>query len=158
MTTSRRRTEPTHPSYIERSAQYYAASGYERRYAWATNTTAPFTPLAKPLAECTVGVVTTAYLDSDEQPFVADRGRVADLRTSRLSWAKDETNTDDPNSFVPLDALDTAVADGVIAAVSPRIYGVPTVYSHRATETRHAPQITEWLRSDGVDIVLAVPL
>ncbi len=158
MTTSRRRTEPTHPSYIERSAQFYAASGYEQRYAWASHTTAPFTPLAKPLSECTVGVVTTAYLESDGQPFVADRAAAAQLATDRLSWAKDETTTDDPNSFVPLDALDKAAADGRIGAVSTRIYGVPTVYSHRQTQTRHAPQIVEWLAEDNVDVVLAVPL
>ena len=47
-------------AYMARTRDYYAAQGFERSYRWAHHDTAPFTPLAKPLAECTLGLVTTA--------------------------------------------------------------------------------------------------
>lgn len=152
-----RRTTPNHVSYIERSGDFYAAQGYERRYQWAANDGAPFAPLPGPLAELRVGLVTTAYL-GPEEPFVADRSRIGELLTERLSWAKDETHTDDPNSYLPFERLDELVTEGRLGSVSPRFYGVPTIYSHRRTEQRDAPRIAAWVAEDDVDLALLVPL
>ncbi|MFT7597485.1 MAG: hypothetical protein ACI8TP_000403 [Acidimicrobiales bacterium] len=43
-------------SYIDKSREYYAASGYDKAYEWAYNDDAPFTPLLKPLSASKVGL------------------------------------------------------------------------------------------------------
>lgn len=165
----RRRTHRSHVSYIDRSRDYYAAHGYEQPYGWAANDDAPFAPLAKPLADCRVGVVTTAYLlpegfvyrvpaDLPRVPAVVDRDRIAELDTSYLSWAKEETDTDDPDTFLPLERLDELVTSGRIGSVSDRVYCLPTQFSHRRTQRRDAPAVLEWMGEDGVDVALMVPL
>ena len=63
--TERRRANRSHVSYMDKSREYYAASGYEKPYTWATNDEAPFAPLAKPLSESKIGVVTTSYFLPD---------------------------------------------------------------------------------------------
>ena len=167
--TERRRTHRSHVSYIDKSREYYAAHGYERPYRWTANDDAPFTPLPRPLSECKVGVVTTAYFlpdgfvyrvpsDLPRVPATATREQVANLDTSHLSWAKDETHTDDPNSFLPLAQLERLVDEGRLGSLSERFYCLPTQFSHRQTQRRDAPQILEWMRDDDVDVALLVPL
>ena len=51
--------------YIDRTRDYYRAQGFKADYAWSTNDETPFTPLTKPLSECTVTFVTTAVVESD---------------------------------------------------------------------------------------------
>ena len=167
--TERRRANRSHVSYIDKSREYYAAHGYERPYAWATNDDAPFTPLSKPLSESKIGIVTTALLlpdgfvyrvtdDLPRVPAAATKAQVGDLSTRYLSWAKDETNTDDPNSFLPLDQVSELVDRGRIGSLSERFYSLPNQFSQRRTQTNDAPQVLEWMREDAVDVALLVPL
>lgn len=167
--TELRRTHRSFVSYIDKSREYYAAQGYEKPYQWATNDDAPLTPLPKPLSACKVGLITTSYFLPDDfvyripadlprVPHAASRDEVANLDNTHLSWAHDETNTDDPETFLPLARLDEAVAAGRIGSVSDRFYCLPTQYSHRQTQRRDTPQILEWLTEDEVDVVLMVPL
>lgn len=154
-------------SYIDGSRRFYAGAGYATPYEWATHGNAPFTALARPLSECTVGVVTTSYF-TDAQPDTFD-GRsdhtfarpLADadqLHNDRLQWDKDETHTRDPETYLPLQRLAEAAAAGRIGGVSPRFYGVPTVYSHNHTLRHSAPETEQAMRADGVDVALLVPL
>lgn len=167
--TERRRTHRSHVSYIDKSRDYYAAQRYERPYQWATNDDAPFTPLPKPLSECKVGVITTSYFlpdgfvyrvpgDLPRLPHVAKRAETGNLDTRYLSWAKDETHTEDPESFLPLARLDELADAGRIGSVSDRFYCLPTQFSHRQTQKRDTPRVLEWLREDDVDVVVMVPL
>ena len=57
-------THRSHVSYIDKSREYYEASGYEQPYRWAAFDEVPFTRLTKPLAESNVAVITTTYLAS----------------------------------------------------------------------------------------------
>ena len=52
-------------SYIDKSRVYYWHKGYRNPYRWATHVESPFTPLAKPLAQSRVGVVSTVALDEE---------------------------------------------------------------------------------------------
>ncbi len=167
--TERRRTHRSYVSYIDKSREYYAAHGYEKAYQWATNDDAPFAPLTKPLSECKVGVVTTAYFlpdgfvyrvpaDLPRIPSTATKAQIGNLDTNYLSWAKDETHTDDPNSFLPLTQLEALADEGRIGSVSDRFYCLPTQFSHRQTQRRDAPQVLEWMQEDGIDVALMVPL
>src|SRR5258708_21253716 len=46
--------------YMERTRLYYRALGYQNDYVWAHFADVPFTPLARPLSETRIGLVTTA--------------------------------------------------------------------------------------------------
>jgi len=157
-------------SYIDKSRDYYAAQGYERPYRWAHNDEAPFTPLAKPLSESRLGVVTTALggsipddVDPDTLPIKAAYATPLDpiperLYTMSLSWDKEATHTDDLDSYFPIRRLRELVAGGGLGSISPRFYGVPTEYGHRITRDVDAPQLLEYMRQDQVDVALLIPL
>ncbi|MEM7339002.1 MAG: hypothetical protein AAF467_10170 [Actinomycetota bacterium] len=164
-----RRTHRSYVSYIDKSREYYAAHGYKVPYQWATHGDAPFTPLPKPLSECKVGVITTAYFlpdgfvyrvpsDLPRVPAVTPREKVEQLDTQYLSWAKDETHTNDTESFVPLARLAEFADAGRIGSVSDRVYCLPTQFSHRQTTKRDTPRVLEWMREDDVDLAVMVPL
>jgi hypothetical protein len=154
-------------SYIDASRHYYEAAGYEQPYEWASNDEVPFAVLTKPLERCRVGVVTTSYLPTNEkttfvtrpdEAFAATHDAVVRLDNQALQWDKDETHTDDPETYLPLARLAEAAEAGRIASVSPRFYGVPTRYSQRVTRSIDAPAIEQAMRNDDVDVALLVPL
>ena len=77
--------------------------------------------------------------------------------TDDLSWDKQETNTDDPESFLPLAHLAALADEGRIGSPNQRFFGVPTEYSQRKTGL-DAEQIAAWAADDEVDVALLVPL
>ncbi len=159
-------------SYIDKSRDYYAASGYDQPYRWAAFDDVPFSRLAKPLSACNVAVVTTSFLHhhdsahgapaTGKQVYHHPVDDVPDrMFTTDLSWDKQATHTDDTESFLPLAALQSlATTDGTvgkIGKVNDRFFGVPTEYSQRKTGL-DAEAIAAWCRDDEVDIALLVPL
>lgn len=160
---NQRRPYRSFVSYIDRSRDYYAAQGYTQPYSWATHRDAPFAPLRKGLSESRIGLVTTAGRPEIEgasqgrsrelyaMPITPTRPR---LYTGHLFWDKEATHTDDLDSFLPLNRLGEYAAEGRIASISPRFYGVPTDYSQGKTIRKDAPQILEWCQEDRVDAVL----
>ena len=163
-------TQRTFVSYIDRTREYYLAQGYERPYAWARHTDAPFAPLAKPLSESRVGIVTTASLPHGQevvdgvlrggkQVYSAEVEPLPEkLFTDDLSWDKESTHTDDVPSFLPIPQLQRRVEEGRIGSLAPRFHGLPTDYSQRRTTEQDAPEILARLRQDQVDVALLVPL
>lgn len=160
-------------SYIDKSRELYEAYGYEQAYRWATNDTAPFTELAKPLAECRVALVTTAYpvrgdgsqdqgdgpdLVLTKEPYHQPiEPAPTEMFTDDLSWDKEATHTNDTETFLPIARLTELREAGLIGSVAPRFFGVPTEYSQRRTRA-DAETVEQWCREDDVDVVLAVPL
>jgi hypothetical protein len=156
-------------SYIDRSREYYTAQGYSRPYAWPHYDEIPFTPLKKTLAECRVGLVTTAGRPQaggaigdllSVRELYAEPAAPAPTRmfTGDLFWDKKATHTDDVDSFLPVNRLAECAAGGRIGSASPRFYGVPTDYSQGRTIEHAAPRILEWCREDGLDAVLLAGL
>ena len=156
-------------SYIDKSREYYLAQGYGNPYRWAYNQDSPFVRLKKPLAEARVGLVTTASLVQD----AADRGPFSvpsvvyaapvdpapeRLYTEHRFWDKEATHTNDLDSFVPIHRLQEAAASKRIGSLSPRFYGIPTVYSQRQTNQADAPELLRLCREDGVDAAILVAL
>jgi len=147
-------------SYIDKSRRFYAAQGYDVPYTWATHSDAPFTPLAKPLSQCRVGVITTSSLaaDAPREPYAAPSiPTPAAMVTQHLSWHKAATHTDDLGSFLPLDHLAELKDAGVIGSVAPRFVGVPTVYSQRRTQ-KWAESVLNNVVEDEVDLALLLPI
>lgn len=148
--------------YMQRSRDYYRAQGYQRDYEWAHHTDAPFTPLTKPLSECTVGIVTTARpLDAAGAQDVLARPTdppPVELFTDNRFWDKDATHTHDLDSYCPINRMHELVVAGRVGALAERFYFVPTDYSQRRTREVDAPRVLELCREDAVDVMLLIPL
>jgi hypothetical protein len=156
-------------SYIDRSREYYGAQGYQKPYAWPRYDKVPFTPLAKPLAEARIGLVTTAGLPKPADPMKAMLYRrelyanpsappPSALYTDDLFWDKQATHTKDVDSFLPLNRLAEYALQERIGSASPRFYGVPTDYSQARTIHLYGPQILHWCCEDHVDAVVLFAL
>ncbi len=151
-------------AYMERTRRYYAAQGFDEAYAWAHFDDAPFAPLAKPLADCTLALVTTAarYDREESDPRYVDSGALTPppkrLYADDLSWDKNATHLDDRGSYLPIEALRELVAEGRLGALAPRFHCAPTEYSQRRTRQADAPEVLKRCREDGADIALLVPL
>ncbi|MCL5777530.1 glycine reductase [Limibaculum sp. FT325] len=160
--------------YIERTRSYYAALGYGAPYVWARQPEVPFRRLERPLSACRVALITTAapfQPDKGDQgpgaPYNAaakfyrvyslDAARDHDLRISHVAIDRDHTTAEDPNSYFPLPALRRAAAAGRIGAVGPRIHGLPTNRSQRATLDTDCPDLVARCREDGADAAILVP-
>jgi hypothetical protein len=159
---NKRRPYRSFVSYMDKSREYYGAQGYERPYGWAHFDDVPFQPLTKPLSECRVGVVTTADQASGNVPrhlklFAASNAESNSLLRDK-SWDREATHTNDPETYLPLQRLREHVSAGRIGSISERFYGVPTDYSQRLTLEEDSPQIERWMREDGVDVAVLIPL
>lgn len=151
-------------SYMARTRRYYEAQGFESAYVWAHFEDVPFTPLAKPLAESKLAVVSTSALydrEATDPRYVASGSMLeppARLYANDLAWAKNVTHMDDRGSYFPVEPLKAMVDDGRLGALSERFHCAPTEYSQRRTRDGDAPEILQRLGEDGADIALLVPL
>ncbi len=164
------RTHRSHVSYIDKSRNYYGAQGYPQPYQWAYNQDVPFASLDKPLSECRLGLVTTSFFErkagetsaadaATKEPYAAFcDDALGGLYNKDLFWDKDNTHTEDLDSYLPINRLREFADQGRIGSLAERFYGVPTDYSHRRTSRRDAPQILEFAQEDELDAVIRVPL
>ncbi len=161
-------------SYRQRTRDYYLALGYGNPYRWAHYAAVPFAPLAKPLAACRIGLVTTA---APYQPGKGDQGPGApynaaakfytvysgdtaadhDLRIAHVAYDRIHTSAEDSNTWFPLPALRRLAAGGRIGELAPRFHGLPTNRSHRTTLEQDCPELLSRLREDRVDAAILVP-
>jgi len=153
--------------YIERTRAYYRALGYAKDYVWASHADVPFAPLRKPVADCRIGLVTTA---SAGDPAVHGPGHVRqvwsgpvappprELFTANLAWDKESTHTRDRESFLPIETVSALVSEGRVGGLAAHFHGVPTEYSQRKTLDDDAPQVLRRLRDDGADAAILCPL
>jgi D-proline reductase (dithiol) PrdB len=159
--------------YMQRTRDYYLALGFPP-YRWAHFAEVPFAPLARPLAQARVALITTA---APYQPGMGDQGpgarynagakfytvysdatdAVPDLRISHVGYDRVHTSAEDPRTWFPLAALQAAVKAGRIGALTPRFHGAPTNRSQRVTMETDAPELLRRCREDGADVVLLVP-
>ena len=80
------------------------------------------------------------------------------LFTADLAWDKQNTHTDDLDSFFPIHRLQEYAEAGRIGGLAARYHGAPTEYSQRRTLEQDAPEILRRCREDGVEAALLVPL
>ena len=159
--------------YIQRTRDYYAALGYAA-YQWAHFDTVPFVVPAAALTRSRVVLLTTA---ARFDPMLGDQGPGAaynaaakfyrvyrapvapapDLRISHIGYDRTHTSAADPNTWLPIAALQNAVSRGVIGSLSRELIGVPTDRSQRATLERDAPDVLSACRDLGADVALLVP-
>ncbi len=159
--------------YIDRSRNYYLKLGYDNPYRWAHNTEVPFTPMAKPVREARIAIVTTA---APYNPAAGDQGPWAsynanakftrvystpidpapDLRISHVGYDRKHTSAEDVNAYLPLQRAKEAAAAGRVGHLNERLYAVPTLRSQRLTTERDAPEILQLCREDRIDGAILV--
>ena len=160
--------------YLQRVREYYIALGYGAPYEWAHYAQAPFTPLAKPLSQARVTIVTTAApyqpgkgeqgpgasynsLVKFYKVFAGDSAAEHDLRVSHVAIDFKHTSLEDSRAWFPLPALRAAARRGRIGAVATNIYGIPTNRSHRVALGIDAPDLLARCKADGVDAAILAP-
>ena len=136
----------------------------------------PFTPLAKPLRECTIALVSTAAIAcNDDRPFDQERERrdpwwgdpsfrVIPLGTTEQEVRLYHLHIDprfgqaDLDVVLPMRRLTELAHEGIVGRPAPRHYSMmgyildPTVLLEET-----APAMAERMRADGVDAAALVP-
>jgi hypothetical protein len=160
--------------YMQRTRDYYSALGYGAPYEWAHYAEVPFTPLARPLRQCRVALITTA---APYQPDKGDQGPGAayngaakfhavysgdmaldhDLRISHVAIDRAHTTAEDPSSYFPLPAMRRARKMELFGEFTSRFHGAPTSRSHRVTLETDCPEIVRRCLEDKADAAILVP-
>ena len=156
--------------YITRIRENYARLGY-KLYAWVDKRSEPppWAPLAKPLAECRLGLVASggiyvsgqvAFHWRDDTTFREVPTDVPTVELRATHFAYDLTDARrDPNVVFPIDALRRLVAERVVGSLAEVAYTfMGGIYSARRVAEELAPLLTERLRAARVDAVLLVPV
>src|SRR5688500_16550981 len=78
-------------SYMQRTRDYYLALGYDKPYRWAHFEDVPCTPLAKPLAQSRLALITTA---APFQPDAGDQGPGSTLNAAAKFYRAYSAPTD----------------------------------------------------------------
>lgn len=148
--------------------------------AWASRQepgVIPFTPLRKPLRECTVALLTTAAVArNDDRPFDQEGERRnpwwgdPSFRTIPLGTTEKEIRIyhlhidprfgeADLDVVLPMRRLGELAAEGVVGRPAPTHYSMMG-YILEPTElvTQTAPAIAERMRAEGVDAAALVPV
>ncbi|MDR1462870.1 MAG: hypothetical protein LBI68_07030, partial [Azoarcus sp.] len=158
--------------YMARTRAWYLALGYETPYVWARHDDAPFAPLARPLPETRVTIVTTAAPfqpgKGDQGPgapynaqakfyrlYSGDTARDHDLRIAHLAIDRQHTSMEDSGAWFPLPQLRRLAREGRLR-LAPRFYGFPTNRSQRHTLETDAPALLARCRADGVEAAILV--
>ena len=161
-------------AYLKRIRDYYVALGYGTPYRWAQFEDVPFSALRTPLHRATIGIVTTAAPfqpdKGDQGPGAAYNGSAKffsvyamptaeepDLRISHIAYDRVHTTATDQGTYFPLRALRRLEAEGIIGAVAPRFYGLPTNRSQNTTIDVDCVALVEMARSDGIDGAILIP-
>lgn len=138
----------------------------------------PWAPLATPLSQSTLSLVTTAgiYVEGREPPFDTERERreptwgdpsyrtiARDAPREGIGTSHLHVNNDfvrrDINVALPLDHAEDALADGIIGAVGGTHYSFMGYQPDTGEwERRYGPEVAERMRADGVDVALLTPI
>jgi D-proline reductase (dithiol) PrdB len=140
----------------------------------------PWTPLARPLADCTLGLVTSGglYHRPIDSPFDLERERAepawgdpsyrvipTSVQAGELGASHLHINTEpvlaDVNVLLPLDRGRELAAEGRIGRLASHAFsfmgyqGFPP--DTTPWRTRYGPEVATRLKNEGVDCVLLVP-
>ena len=156
--------------YVPRLNEKYQSLGFPP-YQWTVNDEAPLTPLRKPLARCTVSLLTSGGVSRREAPPFDPDAR-NDLRLDAI--ARDAPSDGfqihdhyydhrdagrDINCIFPIDRLRELAAAGEIGAVAARLWSgfMGRIYVRKTVTGEAAPAFAQKLAADGVDLLVLVP-
>ncbi len=137
----------------------------------------PWTPLSKPVSECTFALVTSAglYVRSEQEPFDLDRERreptwgdptyreiPADATPERIGAAHLHLNTEDLetdfNIVLPIDRLRELAAEGEIGGLASHHYSFMGYQENDvAWRDQYGPAVAQRMVEEQVDAALLTP-
>ncbi len=156
--------------YVTAINEYYQSLGYPP-YRWTVNTSAPFTPLTKPLEACRVSLLTSGGISHRSRPPFHAEAR-DDLRVDAVdpgsAVSEFEVNDSyydtrdarrDLNVVFPIERLRELARDGVIGSIAPRLWSgfMGRTYKRTQVIEEAAPALARELRRDGVEVLVLVP-
>jgi D-proline reductase (dithiol) PrdB len=155
--------------YMTRIRENYAKLGY-KPYQWVVNEEPPpWQPLRKPLSECRLGLIASggiyvtgqvAFHFKDDASFrvIPRTVKTTDLRTAHFAYDQTDARRD-PNVVFPIDTLRRLVRERFIGELADYAYTfMGGIYSSRRVRDDLAPQLTERLLAEKVDVALLVPV
>ena len=159
--------------YMQRTRDWYLALGYGNPYRWAHFEEVPFRPLPKPLAQCTLALVTTAAPAGPNAPpaqrrrtydaaakffrvYSAETGRDHDVRNAHVAVDFRHSTFEDSNAWFPLPLMRRFAAAGRFR-LARRFHGMPTNRSQRHTMEKDCPELLARCREDAIDAAILVP-
>ena len=145
-----------------------------KAYRWRRIDPVPWTPLKKPLSQCKLALISSAgFVLRDQVVFdekkiggdptfreIPSDMEVTDLIDTHRSESFDHTGmVRDPNVAFPLDRMRDLAESGRIGSVNKRhlsFMGSITATGRFVKQT--VPEAAGWLKADGVDVALLVPV
>ena len=145
-----------------------------RAYRWRRIDPVPWTPLAKPLAQCRLALVSSAGFVLRDQPAFDESIRGGDpsfrdipadvdvstlVETHRSELFDHAGLSSDPNLAFPLERVRELAARGRIGSVSPlHLSFMGSLTAPGRLSRRSAPEAARGLVRAGVDVALLVPV
>ena len=136
-----------------------------------SNESITWAPLRKPLAECSVALVSTAGVHLKSQPAhdllnphgdasfreIPSNTTTSELAVDHVHYDTSDAN-EDPNCVFPLDRLRELADMGMIGSIAPMHYGfMGFVPDGRLLRDTTAPIVAERLLAQGTDVVVLTP-
>jgi len=156
-------------NYMKLIEDQYTALGYPT-YHWVVNEDPPpWTPLAKPLPECKLGLVASGgiyitgqvafhYKDDTSYRVIPKEVKTEDLRATHFAYDLTDVRQD-PNVVFPVDTLRGLEKEGFIGRLADRFFTfMGGIYSAQRVRNKLVPRLTEELLAEKVDAVLFVPV
>jgi D-proline reductase (dithiol) PrdB len=173
------------PAYIKEEQSFMPTPDLEERFRrwlkliaemheganFTANASIAWTALRKPLAECSVALVSTAGVHLKSQPAhdllnphgdpsfreIPGQTRARELAVDHAHYDTSDANAD-PNCVFPLDRLHELASMGVIGSVAPMHYGfMGFIPDGRLLRDSTAPVVAERLKAQGTDVVVLTP-
>ncbi len=138
---------------------------------FTSNESITWAPLRKPLAECSVALVSTAGVHLKSQPAhdllnphgdasfreIPSNTTTSELAVDHVHYDTSDAN-EDPNCVFPLDRLRELADLGMIGSIAPMHYGfMGFVPDGRLLRDTTAPIVAERLLAQGTDVVVLTP-
>ena len=156
-------------NYIKLIEDQYSALGFPI-YHWVVNEDRPpWTPLAKPLADCKLGLVASGgiyitgqvafhYKDDTSSRVIPREVKTEDIRATHFAYDLTDARQD-PNVVFPVDTLRGLEKEGFIGRLADRFFTcMGGIYSAQRVRETLVPRLTEELLAEKVDAVLFVPV
>lgn len=145
-----------------------------RAYQWRRIDPVPWTALSKPLAECRLGLISSAgFVAPGQEPFdqsvrggdssyrtIPDDIDVSELREHHRSESFDHTGlASDPNLAFPIDRVRELVREGRLGSMSRRhLSFMGSITAPGRLRREVAPKAVQVFEDDEVDVALLVPV
>ena len=171
------RFQSAYPAWLDAARPLLEAkdwgAAFKAGYPFPTNEESPWAPLAKPLAQCRVAILTTAglYVAGEQPPFrAADiegdwtlRELRDDQPLDKLAIAHDHYDharaLEDLACVYPHARLQELAAQGLIGGLAPTHFSISGYCTRPDQVVEHAlPQVVQRLKIERTDVLLHVPV